>query len=140
MSRVAFLALILLACQSLATPLHRGAPLGGLRASPAVGAANWLTPLPPLPSAAEQGSGRKRRLDGDDENNNGGGQQRNRGRYGEKSMHQIQYFNAVLWTAAFLVVVAYVTMYVLLDMPLLPDSLLFGGFTRMMEGGNKNGL
>ncbi|CAB9523476.1 expressed unknown protein [Seminavis robusta] len=51
--------------------------------------------------------------------------------YGEwvtpyKTMFQIQYFNVVLWTAVGLTVVLFSTVYMMLYMPLMPDTLLFG--------------
>merc|ERR1712238_629473 len=51
--------------------------------------------------------------------------------YGEyviiyKSMFNIQYFNIVLWTSLGLLTVFGVSTYMMLTMPLLPDTLLFG--------------
>jgi hypothetical protein len=51
--------------------------------------------------------------------------------YGEwvtpfKTMFQIQYFNVVLWTSVGLVVVLFFVIYLMIDMPLEADTLLFG--------------
>lgn len=51
--------------------------------------------------------------------------------YGEwvtpyKTMFQIQYFNVVLWTSVGLTVVLFFTVYLMMYMPLMPDTLLFG--------------
>lgn len=43
-----------------------------------------------------------------------------------KTMFQIQYFNIVLWTAVGLTVILFYTVYMMMDMPLMPDTLLFG--------------
>jgi hypothetical protein len=51
--------------------------------------------------------------------------------YGEwvtpyKTMFQIQYFNIVLWTSVVLVVALFFTIYLMINMPLMSDTLLFG--------------
>merc|ERR1712161_171963 len=51
--------------------------------------------------------------------------------YGEwvtpyKSMFQIQYFNVVLWTSLGLVAVLFFSIYLMIYMPLMADTLLFG--------------
>ena len=43
-----------------------------------------------------------------------------------KTMFQIQYFNVVLWTSIGLVSVLFFTIYLMMFMPLEPDTLLFG--------------
>jgi hypothetical protein len=77
-------------------------------------------------------------------NNNADGQQNNNGFYGYgyfngygewvtpyKTMFQIQYFNVVLWTAVGLVAVLFFAIYLMVYMPLMADTLLFGETARM---------
>jgi hypothetical protein len=57
--------------------------------------------------------------------------------YGEwvtpyKTMFQIQYFNVVLWTAIGLTVTVFFTIYLMVNMPLEPDTLLFGESAKMV--------
>lgn len=57
--------------------------------------------------------------------------------YGEwvtpyKTMFQIQYFNVVVWTAIGLFVVLLFTIYLMIYMPLEPDTLLFGESAKMV--------
>lgn len=57
--------------------------------------------------------------------------------YGEyvtpyKSMFQIQYFNVVLWTAIGLAIVLFYTVYLMINMPLMPDTLLFGESAKLV--------
>lgn len=57
--------------------------------------------------------------------------------YGEwvtpyKTMFQIQYFNVVLWTAIGLTIVLFSTIYLMMFMPLEPDTLLFGESAKMV--------
>jgi hypothetical protein len=56
--------------------------------------------------------------------------------YGEwvtpyKTMFQIQYFNIVLWTAVGLTVVLFFSVYLMMNMPLMADTLLFGESAKM---------
>jgi hypothetical protein len=56
--------------------------------------------------------------------------------YGEwvtpyKTMFQIQYFNVVLWTSLGLVAVLFFSIYLMVYMPLMADTLLFGESARM---------
>lgn len=56
--------------------------------------------------------------------------------YGEwvtpyKTMFQIQYFNVVLWTAVGLVVILFFSIYLMVYMPLMVDTLLFGESAKM---------
>ena len=48
-----------------------------------------------------------------------------------KSMFQIQYFNVVLWTSIGLVAVLFFTISLMMNMPLEPDTLLFGESARV---------
>lgn len=95
----------------------------------------YLTLFLHLPTTDEQNEG-----DGDEEgnNDNNNGQNQN-GYYGYgyydaygnwvtpyKTMFQIQYFQIVLWTSVSLVVLLFYVIYKMIDMPLLPDTLLFG--------------
>jgi hypothetical protein len=41
-------------------------------------------------------------------------------------MFQIQYFQIVLWTSLGLVAIVYYSIYLMVNMPLMADSLLFG--------------
>ena len=50
-----------------------------------------------------------------------------------KTMFQIQYFNVVLWTSVGLAVVLYFTIYLMMYMPLEPDTLLFGESAKLPE-------
>jgi hypothetical protein len=43
-----------------------------------------------------------------------------------KTMFQIQYFNIVLWTSVTLVVTVFFVIYLVVNMPLEADTLLFG--------------
>ena len=57
--------------------------------------------------------------------------------YGEwvtpyKTMFQIQYFNVVLWTSVGLTIVLCFTIYLMMFMPLEPDTLLFGESAKMV--------
>lgn len=57
--------------------------------------------------------------------------------YGEwvtpyKSMFQIQYFNVVLWTSIGLTLVLISTIYLMMFMPMEPDTLLFGESAKMV--------
>lgn len=57
--------------------------------------------------------------------------------YGEwvtpyKTMFQIQYFNVVLWTALGLTITVFFTIYLMVNMPLEPDTLLFGESAKMV--------
>ena len=57
--------------------------------------------------------------------------------YGEwvtpyKTMFQIQYFNIVLWTSVGLVMVLFFTVYLMINMPLMADTLLFGESAKMV--------
>lgn len=49
-----------------------------------------------------------------------------------KSMFQIQYFNVVLWTAIGLAVVLIFTIYLMVNMPLEADTLLFGESAKLV--------
>lgn len=79
------------------------------------------------------------------EGNNNGNAQQNNGYYGYgyynsygewvtpyKTMFQIQYFNVVLWTAIGLTVILFFTVYLMLYMPLMPDTLLFGESAKLV--------
>lgn len=83
---------------------------------------------------------------GEGNNNNGNAQQQQSNgyygygyynSYGEwvtpyKTMFQIQYFNVVLWTSIGLAVILFFTVYLMLNMPLMPDTLLFGESAKLM--------
>lgn len=49
-----------------------------------------------------------------------------------RTIFQIQYHNIVLWSGVGLVSILYVSLYMMLGMPLLPDTLLFGESAKMM--------
>lgn len=79
----------------------------------------------------------------DEDGNNADGQQNNfygygyYNSYGEwvtpyKTMFQIQYFNVVLWTAIGLTVILFFTIYLMMYMPLMPDTLLFGESAKLV--------
>jgi hypothetical protein len=46
-------------------------------------------------------------------------------------MFQIQYFNVVLWTAVGLTIVLFFSVYLMMNMPLMADTLLFGESSKM---------
>lgn len=49
-----------------------------------------------------------------------------------RTIYQIQYFNIVVWSSLGLVAVTVFSMYLLMGMPLMPDSLLFGESAKLM--------
>merc|ERR1712032_1091677 len=49
-----------------------------------------------------------------------------------KTMFQIQYFNVVLWTAVGLTAVLFFSISLMMNMPLMADTLLFGESAKMM--------
>lgn len=49
-----------------------------------------------------------------------------------KTIFQIQYFNVVLWTSVGLVIVLLYTVYLMMYMPLMPDTLLFGESAKLV--------
>jgi len=75
--------------------------------------------------------------DGDDDaNQNGNGFYGYYNDYGEwvtnyRTIFQIQYYNVVLWTTVGLFVLAYVSNVMLVNMPLMEDTLLFGESAKM---------
>lgn len=98
----------------------------------------------------QQGEGEQQQGEGEEnngqENNNGQAANGNNGggfygygyynAYGEwvtpyKTMFQIQYFNVVLWTAVGLIAVLFFSIYLMVYMPLMADTLLFGESARM---------
>jgi len=52
------------------------------------------------------------------------------------SAFQIQYYGIFAGSAVGLVVISYTAIHMMWNMPLIPDSLLFGGYTSLMAGGN----
>merc|ERR1711915_809561 len=90
---------------------------------------------------AEGASTTQRRLEGEEEDAEGDAdaQADNNGYYGYgyynaygewvtpyKTMFQIQYFNVVLWTSLGLVATLFFSIYLMIYMPLMADTLLFG--------------
>jgi len=97
---------------------------------------------------AKGSSTTQRRLGSEDEEGNEQGnnndQANNNGYYGYgyfnaygewvtpyKTMFQIQYFNVVLWTSLGLVAVLFFSIYLMIYMPLMADTLLFGESARV---------
>ena len=81
--------------------------------------------------------GRRRRLeDGDGGGNNGGADDDQYSAYASseytRTIFQIQYYNVVLWTALGLVLVLVTSLYMMMYMPLMPDTLLFGQSAKMV--------
>mmetsp|Transcript_28633 Transcript_28633/g.61676 ORF Transcript_28633/g.61676 Transcript_28633/m.61676 type:complete len:321 (-) Transcript_28633:92-1054(-) len=85
----------------------------------------------------QEGEGEEADGDGENKNNNNGyygyGYYN---AYGEwvtpyKTMFQIQYFNVVLWTSLGLVAVLFFSIYLMIYMPLMADTLLFGESARV---------
>ena len=82
----------------------------------------------------EDGDNNRRRLEdqqnnGEDENNNNNNQNANQNQNSNsnyKSMYEIQTFNLYLWTAVGLFVIVFMVIGAFIDMPLMPDTLLFG--------------
>lgn len=103
----------------------------------------------------DDGAARRRNLarrleeaKGDEEGENANGEeaaaQQNNGYYGYgyynvygewvtgyKTMFQIQYFNVVLWTSLSLVAILFFSIYLMVYMPLMADTLLFGESARV---------
>jgi len=86
-----------------------------------------------------------RRLEENEGDNGNGNGNQNNGYYGYgyynaygeyvttyKSMFQIQYFNVVLWTAIGLAIILFYTVYLMINMPLMPDTLLFGESAKLV--------
>ena len=74
--------------------------------------------------------------DGDENNNSGYYGYGYYNAYGEwvtpyKTMFQIQYFNVVLWTSLGLVATLFFSIYLMIYMPLMADTLLFGESARV---------
>jgi len=93
---------------------------------------------------AEGASATQRRLEQQGEGNDVDAQANNNGYYGYgyfnaygewvtpyKTMFQIQYFNVVLWTSLGLVAVLFFSIYLMIYMPLMADTLLFGESARV---------
>lgn len=95
---------------------------------------------------AEGASTTQRRLEGEEEDAEGDAdaQADNNGYYGYgyynaygewvtpyKTMFQIQYFNVVLWTSLGLVATLFFSIYLMIYMPLMADTLLFGESARV---------
>lgn len=96
----------------------------------------------------EEGEGEKQeenQNENQDVNGNNGNPQQNNGFYGYgyynsygewvtpyKTMFQIQYFNVVLWTSIGLTVILFFTVFLMLNMPLMPDTLLFGESAKLV--------
>ena len=87
----------------------------------------------------EATTSRRRRLEENRQGENGDQQQQEGNQFGYgyfdqngnwvtpyKSMFQIQLFNVVLWTSIGLVVLIFFVIYLMMNMPLEPDTLLFG--------------
>jgi len=81
----------------------------------------------------EDGDNTRRRLEdqnnGEDENNNNNQNANNQNQNSNsnyKSMYEIQTFNLYLWTAVGLFVIVFMVIGAFIDMPLMPDTLLFG--------------
>lgn len=78
----------------------------------------------------------RRRLNEDEDNKDGEQQNQNQNNnnqnnnqnqnYGEKTMYEIQTFNLFLWTAVGLFVILSMVIGAFINMPLMPDTLLFG--------------
>eukprot|EP00536_Pseudo-nitzschia_multiseries_P011049 jgi/Psemu1/307837/fgenesh1_kg.357_\ len=86
----------------------------------------------------------QRRLEQEGEGQDGENQNQNNGYYGYgyfnaygewvtryKTMFQIQYFNVVLWTSLGLVAILFFSIYLMIYMPLMADTLLFGESARV---------
>jgi len=95
-------------------------------------------------NGAEGTSITQRRLEQEDADADADAQSNNNGYYGYgyynvygewvtpyKTMFQIQYFNVVLWTSLGLVAVLFFSIYLMIYMPLMADTLLFGESARV---------
>lgn len=93
----------------------------------------------------DEGEEQNEDADQDADGDNANGQNNNNGYYGYgyynsygewvtpyKTMFQIQYFNVVLWTAIGLTMILFSTIYLMVYMPLMPDTLLFGESAKLM--------
>merc|ERR1712157_194768 len=79
---------------------------------------------------------RRLQEDDDDANNNQNAYYGYYNDYGEwvtnyRTIFQIQYYNVVLWTTVGLFTLAYVSNVMLVNMPLMEDTLLFGESAKM---------
>jgi hypothetical protein len=95
-------------------------------------------------SGAQGATTTQRRLEEGDGDGDAEGQNNNNGYYGYgyynaygewvtpyKTMFQIQYFNVVLWTSVGLVATLFFSIYLMIYMPLMADTLLFGETARV---------
>mmetsp|Transcript_11436 Transcript_11436/g.10947 ORF Transcript_11436/g.10947 Transcript_11436/m.10947 type:complete len:305 (-) Transcript_11436:153-1067(-) len=80
-------------------------------------------------NAAIQKKGSKRRLEDENENAD---QDQAETYNNNLTIFQIQYYNVVLWTAIGLVIVLFTSINLFMNMPLMPDTLLFGESAKMM--------
>lgn len=76
--------------------------------------------------AEEIPSDRRRLEDMQDQDGNYYNQRQAGDGYGEKTIFQIQYFNVVLWSAIGLTIVLVSSISLMINMPLMADTLLFG--------------
>jgi len=74
----------------------------------------------------------RRRLDEGDDQNGDDQYEEVKQSYGYRTMFQIQYFNVVLWTAIGLFLILFTANYMVMFMPLMPDTLLFGESAKMV--------
>jgi len=88
---------------------------------------------------SEDSNAVSRRLQEDDDDANQNNQNAYYGYYNDygewitnyRTIYQIQYYNVVLWTTVGLVVLVYATNVMLVHMPLMEDTLLFGETAKM---------
>ena len=83
---------------------------------------------------------RRRRLSAEEndrnleEENGNEGEGEDNGDDNFKSMYDIQYFNVILWTALGLITILFYTIGLMINMPLMADTLLFGESAKMVAG------
>ena len=77
----------------------------------------------------QQGNNQNQQQNGQNYNNNNNGGNSNY--YYGKTMYEIQTFNVITWTAVGLVVLIFMVIGAFIDMPLMPDTLLFGHSAKM---------
>lgn len=82
-------------------------------------------------SSATSEESHRRRLDDKNENNNNNNNNGETYVYGYKTMNEIQNFNVITWTAIGLVATLFMVLSYFVDMPLMPDTLLFGEIAKM---------
>jgi hypothetical protein len=78
-----------------------------------------------------ESTGRRLQEEEDGGEDNNGEDSSSNSSYSQKTMYEIQSFNLYLWTSVGLFVVVFMVMSAFIDMPLMPDTLLFGEVSKI---------